>query len=113
MPDRPFCSRRGLTIPTVCQQRLEPINPGRFWPTLRSSKPTRPIFPSCALTPFSLGRIGGQYQKKRPIFPPHLSKPTQVKREVIAQPFNLIRARNPPAGILLASTIWVGRLQKQ
>ncbi len=45
-------------------------------------------------------------------FPPHLSKPAQVKREVIAQPFNLIRAKNPPAGRLLASTIPVGRLQQ-
>src|SRR5436190_874110 len=59
------------------------------------------------------GNNGRKYQQKQPIFPTQLSKPTQVKREVIAQLFNLIRARNPPAGSLLASTIWVGRLQKQ
>src|SRR5439155_6630042 len=112
MPDRPFCWRRGLTIPTVRQQRLEQMNPGRFWPTLRSSKPPRHIFPSCAPTPFPAGRIGGQYQKKRPIFPPHLSKPTQGKREDLAQPFNLIRAKNPPAGRPLVSTIRLGLPQQ-
>ena len=33
MPSPPFCWKRGWTIPTVRLPRLEPMAPGRSWPT--------------------------------------------------------------------------------
>src|ERR1051326_7056185 len=107
MPNGPFCWRRGFTIRTVRQPRLEPMDPGRFWPRPRLSRLTRPISRPCApaLFPAARRRIGGLYQRRRPIFRPHLLKSIPVKQEALAQPFNSLHAGNRPAGKTSASTI--------